>query len=51
LPRGTPGALITDPAAAAAQALRLADRVDTLCVHGDSPGAVAIAWAVKASLP
>jgi 5-oxoprolinase (ATP-hydrolysing) subunit A len=51
LPRGTPGALITDPAAAAAQALRLADHVDTLCVHGDSPGAVAIAWAVKASLP
>jgi len=44
VPRGEPGDLITDPALAAAQAERLArgGRCDTLCVHSDSPGAVAI---------
>ncbi len=37
-------ALITDPAAAAAQALRFAQEgvAETVCVHGDTPGAVAI---------
>ena len=37
-------ALITDPAAAAAQALRFAREgvAETVCVHGDTPGAVAI---------
>lgn len=42
--RKLPGALITDPEAAAAQALRLArDRVaETICVHGDTPGSVEI---------
>ena len=37
-------ALITDPAEAAQQALRLAQSgaVETICVHGDTPGAVAI---------
>lgn len=52
LPRGTPGALIEDPAAAAAQALALARRgnFETLCVHGDTPGAVAIARAVRLAL-
>jgi UPF0271 protein len=58
------GALITDPAAAAAQALSfvvdggvvaqggrfLALEVDTLCVHGDTPGAPAILRAVRAAL-
>lgn len=50
LPRGTPGALLEDPEDAAAQALRLARRVDTICVHGDTPGAVAIARAVRDAL-
>ncbi len=52
VPRGQPGALILDPALAAAQAARLAaaGQVDTLCVHGDSPGAIAIARAVRAAL-
>lgn len=52
LPRGTPGALLEDPAAAAAQALALAARGDreTICVHGDTPGAVAIAGAVRRAL-
>lgn len=62
--RRLPGALITDPAEAAAQALSfVADRgvvavggrflpleVDTLCVHGDTPGAPAILRAVRAAL-
>jgi 5-oxoprolinase (ATP-hydrolysing) subunit A len=51
-PRKLPGALIVDPAAAAAQALALArsGRVQTLCVHGDSPGAVAILRACREAL-
>ena len=41
-----------DPALAAAQASRLAEsgRFDTVCVHGDTPGAEAIARAVRAAL-
>lgn len=52
LPRGQEGALITEPAAVAANAVRLAraGRVETLCVHGDSPGAVAIARDVRRAL-
>lgn len=52
VPRGAPGALLADPAAAAAQALRLAEAggVETLCVHGDSPGAVEMARAVREAL-
>jgi UPF0271 protein len=52
LPRGTPGALIEDPAAAARQALALVARgeVQTVCVHGDTPNAVAIARAVRDAL-
>jgi UPF0271 protein len=39
--RQLPDALITDPAAAAAQAVRLITEggVETICVHGDTPGA------------
>jgi UPF0271 protein len=61
--RSEPGAVLVDPAAAAAQALTLARGavvaadgsvltlwVDTLCVHGDSPGAVAIATAVRTAM-
>ncbi len=49
VPRGEPGALVVDPGAAAARAADLAERgeVETLCVHGDTPGAVAIARAVR----
>jgi UPF0271 protein len=52
VPRGEPGALIHDPGAAAAQARALArsGRVDTVCVHGDTAGALAIARAVRAAL-
>jgi 5-oxoprolinase (ATP-hydrolysing) subunit A len=62
--RDLPGALHADPAAAAAQAVAIARdgrvvaadgssidlRVDTLCIHGDTPGAVAIAAAVRRGL-
>lgn len=50
--RAKEGALITDPWDAATQALSLAQRgdVDTLCVHGDTPGAPAIARRVRATL-
>jgi UPF0271 protein len=58
--RSEPGAVLGDPGEAAGQALSLARGaiaasdgtlltlwVDTLCIHGDSPGAVAIATAVR----
>jgi UPF0271 protein len=50
--RKFPDALITDPAAAAAQAVRLAREggAETICVHGDTPGAVQILRACRASL-
>ena len=52
MPRGEPGALVTDPDAAAARACALAGSgaVDTLCIHADTPGAIAIARAVRAAL-
>ncbi len=45
-------ALIRDPAEAAAQALRIATegRADTICIHGDTPGAPEIAAAVAQTL-
>jgi UPF0271 protein len=64
LPRTQQGALLDDPDAVAARAVRLAhegvvEAVDgtlvvadaaSLCVHGDSPSAVAMARAVRAAL-
>ncbi len=49
VPRGQPGALITDAEAARAQMLALLEsgRYATLCVHGDTPIAVSIARAVR----
>ncbi|MBZ5626055.1 MAG: LamB/YcsF family protein [Acidobacteriia bacterium] len=45
-------ALITDPAEAAAQAVRLAreGHAQTICVHGDTPGAVGILKACREAL-
>jgi UPF0271 protein len=62
--RSLPGALLDDPARAAAQAVRIAVdgrvvtsdesvidvAVTTLCVHSDTPGAARIASAVRAAL-
>jgi UPF0271 protein len=52
VPRSEAGAMIEDPARAAAQARELARRgdVDTICVHGDTAGAIAIARAVRRAL-
>jgi UPF0271 protein len=50
--RKFPDALITDPQAAAAQALRLAreGKAQTICVHGDTPGSVEILKACREAL-
>jgi UPF0271 protein len=64
VPRSRPGAVVSEPAAAAETAVRLArDRVvrtleggllsveaDTLCLHGDNPNALAVARAVREAL-
>ncbi len=64
VPRTEPGALVTDPRAAAAQAMTIvkerrvkttdgsfhALEVDTLCLHGDTPGAPRIGQAVRFAL-
>lgn len=52
IPRGTAGDLITDPRRAAAQAIELVRRgaARSMCVHGDTPGAVALAAAVREGL-
>lgn len=48
--RGEPGALVSDAADIARRAVDLAAVVDSVCVHGDSPGAVAAALAVRRAL-
>ena len=50
--RQFPDALITDPREAAAQALRFARQglAETICVHGDTPGSVAILKACREAL-
>jgi len=50
--RKFPDALITDPKEASAQAVRLAKegKAQTICVHGDTPGAVEILRACKEAL-
>jgi UPF0271 protein len=49
--RDEPGAVLSDPGDAAAQAVSLAQEgMRSLCVHGDSPGAVRLAQAVRAGL-
>lgn len=50
VPRSEPDALITDPAECAMRAQELAGTVDTICVHSDTPNALAIANAVRTAL-
>lgn len=52
VPRGEPGALLHDEAAAVAQALALAGtgRFGTLCVHGDGPEALRLLVAARSAL-
>ncbi|HEX6487802.1 MAG TPA: LamB/YcsF family protein [Candidatus Dormibacteraeota bacterium] len=49
--RGQPGALLgTDEAAAQSVRLARSGEIDVICLHGDSPQAVAVARAVRAAL-
>jgi UPF0271 protein len=48
--RGSPGAVLQDGGQIARQAVALAPRVASLCVHGDSPDAVDHAHAVRRAL-
>ena len=51
VPRTESGALLTDPADAAVQAVQLAvGGVQSICVHSDTPGAAAILVAVRGAL-
>jgi UPF0271 protein len=50
VPRSEPGAVLTTDQAVAAQAVRLLGTVESVCVHSDSPGALALARAVRAAL-
>ena len=50
VPRGDPGALVTDVTEVAGNAVRLAASVDSVCLHGDSPDAVEHARAVRRAL-
>ena len=50
VPRDQPGALVDDPDQVARNAVRLAAEVDSVCVHGDSPGAVETARRVRDAL-
>ena len=64
VPRREPGALVHDPAVVAERAVRMAAHgevvavdgtrvrvdVESVCVHGDTPGAVELARAVRAAL-
>jgi UPF0271 protein len=64
VPRSSPGALVRDPAAVAARATRMAvsktvvavdgalvpAEVRSICVHGDTPGAVEMAGLVRTAL-
>ncbi len=48
--RSLPGAVLTDPAEVAAQTLCLASEVDSICLHGDTPDALAFAELVWKTL-
>lgn len=50
VPRSEPGAVLDDPDAVAAQAVRLMSTVSSVCVHSDSPGAVGLARSVRAAM-
>jgi len=52
VPRSEPGAVIHDPAEVLSRVVDLAQRpdVDTICVHGDTPGAAELASQIRAAL-
>ncbi len=50
VPRSEPGALVSDTDEITVRAVRLAHDVDSVCLHGDSPAAVARTTAVRRAL-
>jgi UPF0271 protein len=52
VPRTEPGAVIDDPAEVLRRVVTMASdpRVDTICVHGDTPGAADLAARIRATL-
>lgn len=50
LPRGREGAFLREPRLAAAQAVKIASHVETICIHGDAPDCVVRAAAVREAL-
>lgn len=50
MPRDRPGAVLKEPDRVAAQALKIAPKVDSICLHGDGPDPVALAERVRATL-
>lgn len=50
VPRSEPGAVLHDHKTIREQVLRLADRVDSICLHGDTPGCVEFAELVFGTL-
>ena len=52
VPRTEPGAVIHDAEEVLGRIVSLAERpdVDTICVHGDTPGAAELAWKIRAAL-
>lgn len=49
-PRSEPDSVLVDPERVARQALALAPEVDSLCVHGDTQGCVALAESIVRTL-
>lgn len=50
IPRGEPGAILTEPDDIRRQVEWLAPQVDSICLHGDTPGCVAFAELVRSTL-
>jgi UPF0271 protein len=50
MPRSQPGSVLHDPRSVVDNALSLAQQVDSICVHGDTPGCVALARTVRSEL-
>ena len=50
LHRGEPGAVLNDLSHICEQAVSLAEKVDSICLHGDTPNCVEIAHAVRKAL-
>ena len=50
VPRTHPGAVLHEEPEVVARAVELASRVQSLCVHGDTPGAAALAHGVRRAL-